>query len=132
MADLWERVKKTVSEVYTTASGKAVEGVNLGVKKLDEANIRRDLSREFIGLGGRAYQLLKADRAGELASDPAVQGHMKRLEDLETRLEEKEREIELIRRGPASSREPDSSREPAPVPAPSGDPPSSTGGIDAR
>lgn len=94
MADLWEKVKNAVGEIYTTASGKAVEGVSLGVKKLDEASIRRELSKEFTGLGGRAYQLLKRDQADALASDPTVRHHMDRLEVLEQRLEEKEREIQ--------------------------------------
>jgi predicted RNase H-like nuclease (RuvC/YqgF family) len=126
MADLWERVKKTLSEAYTTASGKAVEGVNLGVKKLDEANIRRELSREFTNLGGRAYQLLKAERPEAVGSDPAIQGHMKRLEELEKRLEEKEREIQELRRGPAPS------PEPASVPTPSGEHPSTSEDRDPR
>lgn len=96
MADLWERMRKTVSEIYTTASGKAVEGVNLGVKKLDEVTIRRELTREFAGLGGRTYQLLKRDEAGAVATDPTVQHHMTRLEELEKRLEDKEKEIQEI------------------------------------
>jgi len=96
MPDLWERMKKTVSEIYTTASGKAVEGVNLGVKKLDEAAIRRELTREFAGLGGRTYQLLKRDQGEAVASDPTVRHHMARLAELEKRLEEKEKEIRDI------------------------------------
>jgi len=98
MPDLWERMKKTVSEIYTTASGKAVEGVNLGVKKLDEVTLRRELSREFAGLGGRTYQLLKREEAEAVASDPTVQHHMARLAELEKRLEEKEQEIREILR----------------------------------
>lgn len=97
MPDLWERMKKTVSEIYTTASGKAVEGVNLGVKKLDEVTIRRELTREFAGLGGRTYQLLKREEGEAVASDPTVQHHMTRLAELEKRLEEKEKEIREIR-----------------------------------
>jgi hypothetical protein len=96
MADLWERVKKTVGEIYTQASGKAVEGVSLGVKKLDEASIRRELSKEFAGLGGRTYQLLKREEADGLSTDATVKHHMARLEELEKRLEEKEREIQEI------------------------------------
>jgi hypothetical protein len=94
MADLWDKVKHAVGEIYTTASGRAVEGVNLGVKKLDEVSIRRELSKEFTGLGGRAYQLLKRDQSEALTSDPTIRHHMSRLEVLEQRLEEKEREIQ--------------------------------------
>lgn len=104
MADLWERVKKTVSEIYTTASEKAVDGVNIGVKKLDEVSIRRELSKEFAGLGGRTYQLLKREEADALATDPTVKHHMDRLEELENRLEEKEREIrDILKPGEAPS-----------------------------
>jgi hypothetical protein len=99
MADLWERMKKTVSELYTTASGKAVEGVNLGVKKLDEATLKRELSREFTGLGGRTYQLLKREEAHAIPTDPTIKAHMTRLAQLEQRLEEKEREIQEILKG---------------------------------
>jgi hypothetical protein len=99
MADLWDKVKRTVTEIYTTASGKAVEGVNLGVKKLDEAGLRRELSKEFAGLGGRAYQLLRREEGEAIAGDPTVRHHMERLGDLEKRLEELEQEIHEIRRG---------------------------------
>ena len=110
MADLWERVKKTVGEIYTQASGKAVDGVNLGVKKLDEASIRRELSKEFAGLGGRTYQLLKREEADGLSTDATVKHHMGRLEELETRLEEKEREIrEILKTGEHQEAESESS-----------------------
>lgn len=102
MPDLWERVKKTATEIYATASERAVEGVNLGVKKLDEATLRRDLTREFAGLGGRTYQLLRRGEEAAIAADPTVRGHMRRLEELEKRLEETEREIQGLRgRSPA-------------------------------
>ncbi|HET9233073.1 MAG TPA: hypothetical protein VFP10_02905 [Candidatus Eisenbacteria bacterium] len=99
MPDLWERLKKTMTEAYAAASERAVEGVNLGVKKLDEATLRRELTREFAGLGGRVYQLL---RSGSLptADDPTVRAHMRRLEDLERQLEEKEREIQRLKGQP--------------------------------
>ena len=42
MADLWEKVKRTATDLYASASEKAVEGVSLGVLKLDEANLRRE------------------------------------------------------------------------------------------
>ena len=100
MPDLWERLKKTMTEAYTTASERAVEGVSLGVKKLDEATLRRELTREFAGLGGRVYQLLRSGSLLPLAEDPTVRAHMRRLEDLERQLEEKEREIHRLKGEP--------------------------------
>jgi predicted RNase H-like nuclease (RuvC/YqgF family) len=99
MPDLWERLKRTMTEAYATASERAVEGVSLGVKKLDEATLRRELTREFSGLGGRVYQLLRRGEA-QVGSDPMVTSHMRRLEELERRLEEKEREIQMLRGQP--------------------------------
>ena len=99
MPDLWERLKKTMTEAYAAASERAVEGVNLGVKKLDEATLRRELTREFAGLGGRVYQLLRAGSL-PLADDPTVRAHMRRLEELERQLEEKEREIQRLKGQP--------------------------------
>ncbi len=99
MSDLWERVKKTAAEIYTTASEKTVEGVNIGVKQLDVVSVRRELSREFAGLGGRVHQLLKRGEAAAIAEDPTVVSHLARLEELEQRLEEREREIHEIRQG---------------------------------
>ena len=128
MADLWERMKKTVAEVYTAASGKAVEGVNIGVKKLDEVTIRRELSKEFTDLGGRTYQLLKRDQGDDLPSDATIRHHMGRLEELETRLEEKEQEIQELKatgtEGATSSgtaEGTDSDQGPPDEPDPSGD-----------
>jgi predicted RNase H-like nuclease (RuvC/YqgF family) len=98
MADLWERVKKTANEIYATASERAVEGVNLGVKKLDEATLRRELSREFAELGGRTYQLIQRGEAGTLSAHPRIQPLLRRLEELERRLKEKEDEIQTLRK----------------------------------
>ena len=109
MPDLWERLKKTMTEAYAAASERAVEGVSLGVKKLDEATLRRELTREFAGLGGRAYQLLRTGRLLPLTEDPTVRSHMRRLEELERQLEEKEREIQRLKgaptEGPRTGRE---------------------------
>ena len=101
MPDLWERLKKTMTEAYATASERAVESVNLGVKKLDEATLRRDLTREFAGLGGRVYQLLRRGEV-QVGNDPTVLSHMRRLDDLERRLQEKEREIQRLRGTPGT------------------------------
>ena len=120
MADLWERMKKTMSEAYSTASDKAVEGVNLGVKKLDEVTLRRELSKEFTDLGGRTYQLLKLDQGEDLPQDATILHHMNRLLELERRLEEKEQEIQGLKatgtEGPTTAEaeaeeEPDSDQE---------------------
>lgn len=123
MADLWERVKKTANELYTTASEMAVDGVHIGVRKLDEVNLRRDLSREFAGLGGRTYQLLERGQADQLTNDATVKHHLARLRELESRLEEKEREIQEIRARSAAASEQTSDD----TPAPEGQPPSVTG-----
>ncbi len=109
MSDLWERVKKTASDIYSTASERTVEGVNLGVKHLDVVSLRRDLSREFTGLGGRVYQLLRRDQAGDIPDDPTVLHHLRRLEELEERLEERESEIRRMREGKPAPAEGDSS-----------------------
>jgi len=99
MSDLWERVKKTAAEIYAVASEKTVEGVNIGVKQLDVVSVRRELSREFAGLGGRVYQLLKRGDVTAIPEDPTVVDHLARLAELEQRLEEREKEINEIRDG---------------------------------
>lgn len=107
MNDLWERVKKTATEIYATASERTVEGVNVGVKRLDLAALRRDLSREFAGLGGRTYQLLQKNEGDSIPSDPVVLRHLVRLRELEEKLEEREREIHVIRQeGPTGDERP--------------------------
>ncbi len=107
MSDLWERVKKTASEIYATASERTVEGVHVGVKRLDLATIRRDLTREFAALGGRSYQLLQKNEGAGIPSDPVVLRHLARLRELEEKLEEREREIRSIRQegSPGGERE---------------------------
>lgn len=98
MSDLWERVKKTAAEIYTTASEKTVEGINIGAKHLDVASYKREISREFTGLGGRVHQLLIRDEAGAIADDATVKHHMTRLAELEQKVEEREAEIEELKK----------------------------------
>ncbi len=116
MADLWERVKKSASEIYATASEKTVDGVSIGVRKLDVANLRRELSKEFAGLGGRVYQLLDRDQVEAIPEDPTVRHHLERLRDLEARLETKESEIAAIKAGSEDPEEPEEAR-PEEIPA---------------
>ncbi len=134
MSDLWERVKKTATEIYTTASERTVEGVNIGVKQLDLVSLRRELSKEFAALGGRVYQLLKREEAGAIPDDPTVLHHLKRLAELEVRLEEREGEIRRLREGRPGSAPTSAGPDPAPGEAPgeeSASPDPAPGGGDA-
>ncbi len=95
---IWERVKQQVIDGYSSAVEKADELARVGHRKLDSASIRRHIGREMMTLGGRVFHLIEDGQNADIAADDVVLRSLERIRNLEKELEEKEREIEEIRK----------------------------------
>jgi len=97
---VWEKFRQTAADLYASASERTVQGVNLGVLKMDLVTLRREFSRELAALGERTYALLRRDEGERIPADTRILHHMGRLHDLEERLSQKEAEVRAAM-GPA-------------------------------
>jgi archaellum component FlaC len=97
MAALWDRVRKSLREVGQAATEKTEEGIKIGRRKLEIANINRKIEKSFAELGGRVYQMLEEQKKADVASDEEVQTLITRIKELEKSTKSVEREIERIK-----------------------------------
>ena len=97
---VWEKFRQSAADLYAAASEKTVQGVNLGVLKMDLVTLRREFSRELAALGERTYALLRREQGDRVSTDTRILHHLGRLRDLEERLERKEAEVRAALSGP--------------------------------
>jgi len=100
----WDRVKRQVLDGYTTTVDKADELARIGHRKLDIASLRRHVGKELMALGGLTYQILEERGETDVGGDPEVRRAIERVRTLKADIEEKEQEVDDIRR---STTEPD-------------------------
>lgn len=93
---LWEQVRANMSDWYAVAADKTEEMARIGVRKYDKFTISRDIERAFTDLGSHVYASVREGRT-DFAHDVAVHDAVERLRTLELQLEQKEREIAVIR-----------------------------------
>jgi hypothetical protein len=98
MSSLWEQLKKSVTDFYSSAADRTDELAKVGVRKLDILGMKRNIAHEMADLGGRVHHMLTEEHNTDVAEDAEVQGHLESIERLHALLKEKEREIEKIKK----------------------------------
>ncbi len=93
---LWEQVRANMSDWYAVAADKTEEMARIGVRKYDKFTISRDIERAFTDLGSHVYSSVR-EGLTDFAHDVAVHDAVERLRTLELQLDQKEREIAVIR-----------------------------------
>jgi hypothetical protein len=104
MPSLWENIRKGVTEFYASAAEKTDELAKVGVRKLDIVGVRRNIAHEMADLGGRVYHMIVEERNNAIAEDPEVRGYIDSVKRLEVFLQEKEQEIENIKKAARQKR----------------------------
>jgi len=99
MDTLWNRVKKNVVDWYEMAYDKTDEMARIGKKKVEITGLNRSIEKHFAEMGGRVYDLIveQGHRGNRTADDDAVQRLVAEVKELESRLRQKEEEIESIK-----------------------------------
>ena len=98
MASLWERIRKGVTEFYTSTAEKTDELAKVSVRQLDIVGVRRNIGHEMADLGGRVYHMIVEENNHDIAQDPEVKQHIDSVKRLDVFLKEKEQEIESIKK----------------------------------
>ncbi len=99
MDTLWNRVKKNLVDWYEMAYDKTDEMARIGKKKVEITGLNRSIEKHFSEMGGRVYDLIveQGHRGNRTADDDAVQRLIAEVKELESRLRQKEEEIESIK-----------------------------------
>ena len=99
MDTLWNKVKKNLVEWYETACDKTDEMARIGKKKVEITGLNRSIEKHFSEMGGRIYDLIveQGHRGNRTADDDVVQRLVAEVKELESRLRQKEEEIESIK-----------------------------------
>jgi hypothetical protein len=93
---LWDDVKSNLAEWYTVTSEKTTELARISTRRYDKFGISREIERQFSELGSFVYTGMKEGKE-DFLSDPAAEGLISRIQELETELREKDREIDEIK-----------------------------------
>jgi len=104
MPSLWENIRKGVTEFYASAAEKTDELAKVGVRRLDIVGVRRNIAHEMADLGGRVYHMIVEEKNTGIADDPEVKQHIDSVKRLEVFLQEKEKEIESIKKAAREKR----------------------------
>ena len=99
MDTLWNRVKKNLVDWYETAYDKTDEMARIGKKKVEITGLNRSIEKHFSEMGGRVYDLIveQGHRGNRTADDDVVKRLVAEVKELESRLRQKEEEIESIK-----------------------------------
>jgi gas vesicle protein len=99
MDTLWNRVKKNLVDWYEMAYDKTDEMARIGKKKVEITGLNRSIEKHFSEMGGRVYDLIveQGHRGNKTADDDVVQRLVAEVKELESRLQQKEDEIESIK-----------------------------------
>jgi uncharacterized protein YijF (DUF1287 family) len=98
MENLWTRVKKSIKESATFAVEKTEELTKLGKAKIEILAVKHNISKLFTELGGLTYDILKEDKAGDVAKSKEVKALVVSIKNLEKELDLKEKAYEDMKK----------------------------------
>ncbi len=99
MDTLWERIKKGILDSAATAAHKAEHLGKIGRARLDIAGARHAIREAFTELGGAVYAHLAEGNEGDVAQTDDVQDLVRRINELENLLQERETLLKNLKAG---------------------------------
>ena len=96
---LWERIKRGIFESAATAAHKAEHLGKIGRARLDIAGTRHAIHEAFGELGGAVYAHLSDGGEGDVAQANDVQDLVRRINELENLLQEREALLKNLKAG---------------------------------
>jgi hypothetical protein len=103
MTSIWDDLKKSVKDGLSVAAAKTEEYTKIGKAKLDLMNLNKSLNAAYRELGVTAFNLTTEGAKGDFSRDHKVQELTGQIQKLQQEIRDKEKEIEEIRKGSASS-----------------------------
>ena len=99
MDTVWERVKKSLKEGAVYSMEKIEEYSRIGKLKVEEIAAKRRITRNFIDIGERTFDLIESEKGPEVNDDLAIKTSMENIKALREEIEEIIRKIAEIQAG---------------------------------
>ena len=96
MDTVWERVKKSLKDGAVYSMEKIEELSRIGKLKVEEMAAKRKITRNFIDIGERAFDLIESEKGSEAGDDLAIKTSMENIRFLREEIEEINRKISEI------------------------------------
>ena len=96
MDTMWEKIKKGLKDGATLSMEKIEEYTKIGKLKVEELAAKRKITRNFIDIGERVFDLAEGNKETSIASDLAVKTSIENVKALRQELVEIDRKIEDI------------------------------------
>ncbi len=91
--DFWTKLKKRFCEVSSAAADFTEEQAIIGKLKFEILNLKRKFDRKKSSLGGRLFEMSQEDPKPDVFEDIEVISLLSEIEDLENKIDAKNREI---------------------------------------
>ena len=96
MDTMWEKLKKGLRDGATYSIEKIEEYSKIGKLKVEEIAAKRKITRNFIDIGERAFDLVENGKGGQVESDLAVKTSIENIKALRQELVEIDQKIRQI------------------------------------
>jgi hypothetical protein len=96
MDTMWEKLKKGLRDGATYSIEKIEEYSKIGKLKVEEIAAKRKITRNFIDIGERTFDLIDTDKGANVDEDLAIKTSMENIKALRLELVEIDRKIRDI------------------------------------
>ncbi len=96
--NLWEEIKKELSDGFQTVAGKTSEYTRIGRIKIDVLGIKKEIEEKFIELGGRVYQQVVEKNKKSIDDDMHISQLILQIRELEQELKKNEKDMHTIKK----------------------------------
>lgn len=111
MDTVWEKIKKGLKDGATLSMEKIEEYTKVGKLKVEELAAKRKITRNFVDIGERAFDLIEESKGSSVESDLAIKTSMENIKALRQELIEIDRKIREVQEAAKKSRPADDEEE---------------------
>jgi len=104
MDTVWEKLKKGLKDGATYSIEKIEEYSKIGKLKVEEIAAKRKITRNFIDIGERTFDLIETKKGDDVDEDLAIKTSMENIKTLREDLEEIDRKIKDIQEASKKTR----------------------------
>lgn len=105
MDTMWEKIKKGLKEGAVYSMEKIEEYSKIGKLKVEELAAKRKITRNFIDIGERTFDLVETNKASQVGSDLAVKTSMENIKALRQEIADIDRKIREIQEASRKTRD---------------------------
>ena len=96
MDTMWEKVKKGLKDGAAYSMEKIEEYSKIGKLKVEEIAAKRKITRNFIDIGERTFDLIEGGKGPKIDGDLAIKASMENIKALRNEIEEIGRKVNQI------------------------------------